>query len=81
MRYLVRLTFSDYKGTAVKLQGGNSCRCNYFDLQVKTDLAEEQIGTLRMNVTVGGVVAKQGDAAIELHSLEATQSSEIFMAA
>ncbi len=31
-----------------------------------------------MNVTAAGAVAKQGDAAIDIHSVEATQNSEIF---
>lgn len=72
------ITFSDYKGTAVTLQGGTTAGAHYFELPVKTDQAEDQIGTLRVNVTAAGVVAKQGDAAINLHSLDATQNSEVF---
>lgn len=72
------ITFSDYKGTAVTLQGGTTAGAHYFELPVKTDQAEDQIGTLRVNVTAAGVVAKQGDTAINLHSLDATQNSEVF---
>lgn len=72
------ISFSDYKGTAVTLHGGTTAGAHYFDLPVKTAQAEDQIGTLRVNVTAAGAVAKQGDAAISLHSVEATQNSEIF---
>lgn len=73
-----KITFSDYKGTAVTLQGGTTAGSHYFELPVKNEQAEDQIGTLRVNVTAAGVVAKQGDAVIDLHSLYATQDSEVF---
>lgn len=72
------ITFNDYKGTAVTLHGGTTAGAHYFDLPVKTDQTDEQIGTLRVNVTAAGAVAKQGDAAIDIHSVEANQNSEIF---
>ncbi|HDQ4244383.1 TPA: hypothetical protein P8656_004246 [Escherichia coli] len=72
------ITFNDYKGNEVTLQSGTGNGVHYFDLPVRTKQEEAQIGILRVNVTAAGVVAKQGDTSINLHSVEATQASEVF---
>ena len=72
-----RITFNNYKGDEVQLSGTTN-GAHHFDLPVRTKLADEEIGTLRVNVTAAGAVAREGDTAIDLSSLDATQSSEIF---
>ncbi|EBI8251244.1 TPA: hypothetical protein PRY54_003929 [Escherichia coli] len=72
------ISFSDYQGGEVTLKAGTNPGRHYFDLPVKTDQAEDRIGTLRVYVTAAGVAAKEGDTSITFHSLEATQSSEVF---
>ena len=76
------ITFKGYDGNEVSLQAsGSGDGTHYLELPIKSgaqDANDDQIGTLRVNVTAAGVVAKEGDSDIQLNSLHSTQSSEVF---
>lgn len=73
------IVFSGYDGQTVTLNKSNEGDgTHYLELPIKTAEADDKIGTLRVNVTAAGVAAKEGDSAVALNSLDATQNSEVF---
>ena len=73
------IVFRGSDGTIVSLQAsGSGDGTHYLELPIKEADADVRIGTLRVNVTAAGVVAKEGDSDIQLNSVESTQNSEVF---
>lgn len=73
------IAFSGYDSTPVSLQAvGSGDGTHYLELPIKVADGSDKIGTLRVNVTASGVVAKEGDSNILLNSLESTQNTEVF---
>ncbi|MFQ6246868.1 hypothetical protein ACLMPP_20645 [Yersinia enterocolitica] len=74
------IVFSGYDGQTVTLNKSPNAGdgTHYLDLPIKTAEADDNIGTLRVNVTAAGVAAKEGDSTVALNSLDATQNSEVF---
>ncbi|MDM2845523.1 hypothetical protein OGY83_18050 [Citrobacter sp. Cpo090] len=74
------IVFKGYDGNEVSLlaSGSGGDGTHYLELPIHNGDAQDKIGTLRVNVTAAGVVAKEADSDIQLNSLHSTQSSEVF---